>query len=178
MENYKEMRKNLKKVMTLLSILILVVMIFLLGAHYSPFIFKGPVKNYNEIIYEKKFSKDNLVNLIKKIKFKYPYIVLGQSILETGHFKSEIFIKNNNLFGMKKSSSRLTLSDSTQYGHAYYNNWEDSVYDYALYQSTYLRKIKSEEEYFNYLSRSYAESESYVKLLKQVIKNEGLKELF
>ena len=79
---------------------------------------------------------------------------------------------------MKKSSSRLTVSDSTQYGHAYYNNWEDSVYDYALYQSTYLRKIKSEEEYFNYLSRSYAESESYVKLLKQVIKNERLKELF
>jgi uncharacterized FlgJ-related protein len=172
------MRKNLKKVMTLFSILILVVTIFLLGAHYSPFIFKGPVKNYYEIIYEKKFSKENLVQVIKKIKINYPYIVLGQTIVETGHFKSKIFIENNNLFGMKKSSGRITMSDSTHNGHAYYDNWEDSVYDYALYQSTYLRKIKSEEEYFNYLSRSYAESDEYVKLLKQVIKKEGLKELF
>lgn len=172
------MRKNLKKVMTLFSILILVVTIFLLGAHYSPFIFKGPVKNYNEIIYEKKFTKENLVQVIKKIKINYPYIVLGQTIVETGHFKSKIFIENNNLFGMKKSSGRITMSDSTHNGHAYYDNWEDSVYDYALYQSTYLRKIKSEEEYFNYLSRSYAESDEYVKLLKQVIKKEGLKELF
>jgi uncharacterized FlgJ-related protein len=172
------MRKNLKKVMTLFSILILMVTIFLLGAHYSPFIFKGPVKNYNEIIYEKKFTKENLVQVIKKIKINYPYIVLGQTIVETGHFKSKIFIENNNLFGMKKSSGRITMSDSTHNGHAYYDNWEDSVYDYALYQSTYLRKIKSEEEYFNYLSRSYAESDEYVKLLKQVIKKEGLKELF
>ena len=79
---------------------------------------------------------------------------------------------------MKQARSRPTTCIRLQHGHAYYNNWEDSVYDYALYQSTYLRKIKSEEEYFKYLSRSYAESESYVKLLKQVIKNEGLKELF
>jgi uncharacterized FlgJ-related protein len=172
------MRKNLKKVMTLLSILILVVTIFLLGAHYSPFIFKGPTKNYDEIIYDKNFSKESLIGLIKKMNFKHPCIVLGQSILETGHFKSKIFIENNNLFGMKKSSSRITMSDSIQNGHAYYDNWEDSVYDYALYQSTYLRKIKSEEEYFNYLSRSYAESDEYVKLLKQIIKKEGLKELF
>jgi uncharacterized FlgJ-related protein len=143
---------------------------------------KAPILSKKKQINKDGFCSENCNNInldnIKKIKFKYPYIVLGQSILETGHFKSEIFIKNNNLFGMKKSSSRLTMSDSTQNGHAYYNNWEDSVYDYALYQSTYLRKIKSEEEYFKYLSRSYAESESYVKLLKQVIKNEELKELF
>jgi len=172
------MKKNLKKLLTLISIKLLMIIFFLLGAHYSPFIFKGPVKNYNEIIYEKNFSKESLIGLIKKMKFKYPYIVLGQSIIETGHFKSKIFIENNNLFGMKKSNNRITMSDSIQNGHAYYDNWEDSVYDYALYQSTYLRKLKSEYEYFNYLSRSYAESEEYVKLLKQVIRKEGLKELF
>lgn len=172
------MEKKIKKQLTLISINLLMIIFFLLGAHYSPFIFKGPIKNYNDIIFEKKFSKESLVGLIKKMKIKYPHIVLSQTILETGHFKSDIFIENNNLFGMKKSSNRIVVSDSIQYGYMYYNNWEDSVYDYALFQSTYLRKIKSEEEYFNYLSRSYAESEDYVKLLKQVIKKEKLKELF
>ena len=124
------------------------------------------------------FSKEKLIDLLQRINIKYPHIVMSQIILETGHYKSQIFIKNNNLFGMKRSFNRISTSDSTQYGYAYYNDWHDSVYDYAFYQASYLNKIKTEQEYFYYLSCNYAESKEYVKLLKQIIKREKLEEIF
>jgi uncharacterized FlgJ-related protein len=158
--------------------IIFVVTIFFTGVYYSHLFKKEPDINYG-VIYEKKnFSVDEFISLLIKMKVKYPHIVMSQSIVETGFFKSDIFISNNNLFGMRDSSKRLTTSDSTQYGYAYYDRWEDSVYDYALFQSTYLRKIKSEEEYFNYLRRNYAEDTKYVNLLKQVINREKLREHF
>tara|TARA_R110000868_G_scaffold257081_1_gene514176 strand:- start:725 stop:1291 length:567 start_codon:yes stop_codon:yes gene_type:complete len=124
------------------------------------------------------FSKDALINKIKSLNFKYPHIVLAQSITETGHWKSIIFKENNNLFGMREASRRIHTALGTQLNHAYYNNWQESVYDYAFYQCRYLSKIDSEQEYFNALKASYAEDPGYVNTLKKVIKKENLKELF
>jgi len=124
------------------------------------------------------FSKDALINKIKTLNIKYPHIVLAQSIIETGHWTSNIFKENNNLFGMKEANRRIHTALGTQLNHAYYKNWQESVYDYAFYQSRYLSKINSEEEYFNALGASYAESPDYVNALKKLIKKEKLKELF
>ena len=124
------------------------------------------------------FSKDALINKIKSLNFKYPHIVLAQSIIETGHWTSNIFKENNNLFGMREANRRIHTALGTQLNHAYYKNWQESVYDYAFYQSRYLSKINSEEEYFNALGASYAESPDYVNALKKLIKEEKLKELF
>ena len=79
---------------------------------------------------------------------------------------------------MKQARIRPTTALGTNIGHAYYNDWKESVYDYALYQAAYLRKIKSEEQYFEYLGSYYAEAKHYVKALKKVIKKNKLEELF
>ena len=124
------------------------------------------------------FDQDKLVVMLKDLNVRFPHIVVAQSRLETGGYRSRIFKENNNLFGMKQATVRVNTASGTQHNHAYYDTWRESVYDYAFYQASYLSKIKTEEEYFNYLSRSYAEDSSYVIKLKNLIKNEKLKEKF
>jgi uncharacterized FlgJ-related protein len=96
--------------------------------------------------------------------------VLAQAKLESGYFKSTIFLENNNMFGMREAKLRANLAKGTNRSHAYYDSWQDSLLDYALYYSTYLHKIKTEGEYFEYLKQNYAEDPSYVQRLKQIIK--------
>jgi len=124
------------------------------------------------------FSEEKLIGMLTDLNIKFPHIVLAQSKLETGQFKSNIFKENHNLFGMKEAKIRVNLAKGTQYGHAFYNNWIESVYDYAFYQSTYLSRIKTEEQYFEYLDQSYAEAENYVEALKVIIERENLKDVF
>jgi uncharacterized FlgJ-related protein len=121
------------------------------------------IKEYNE------FSEEKLERMIKKMNFKFPHIILAQAKLETGSFTSQIFKENNNLFGMKEAKLRATLAQGTERNHAYYTTWQESVYDYALYYNSYLRKIKTEDEYFEYLRQNYAEDPNYVSSLKKII---------
>ena len=125
-----------------------------------------------------KFSQESLVEEIKRLNIRFPHIVLAQAILETGYYESRIFNENNNLFGMKQARARATTSLGTELGHAYYDNWKQSVVDYAFYQAAYLNKLRTEKKYLNYLERNYAESKNYDKKLINIIEKENLKELF
>ena len=126
----------------------------------------------------KTFSQESLVNRITELNLKFPHIVLAQSILETGHWSSTIFSENHNLFGMKEARQRVKTALGTQLNHAYYCDWESSLYDYAFYQSRYMSKCKTEDQYFQALGQSYAESKTYVQNLKRIIEKENLKDLF
>jgi uncharacterized FlgJ-related protein len=141
-------------------------------------------KDYSEaeikliMLKHNEFTKDKLIDKIQKLNFRFPHIVYAQAILETGNFTSAVFKENNNMFGMREAKVRITVSSGTNLNHAYYNNWEESLEDYAYYYSTYLSKIKTEEEFFTYLSQNYAESGDYVKNLKNVIEKNKLKTIF
>jgi hypothetical protein len=125
-----------------------------------------------------KFSQEKLVDELKRLNVKYPHIVMAQSIIETGHWKSKVFKENHNLFGMKQANIRINTAKGTQNNHAYYDSWQESLYDYAFYQCRYMSNINSEENYFIALGASYAESPDYINALKNVIKRENLKDLF
>lgn len=117
------------------------------------------------------FSEDAFKNYLKKIKIKFPEIVIAQAKLETDNFKSDIFKIGNNLFGMKPAYQRTTTWSYIYKGHAAYVNWKESVLDYALFQEKYFKNIKTKEEYFkNLLKQSYAEDPFYVFKLKEIIK--------
>jgi flagellum-specific peptidoglycan hydrolase FlgJ len=103
---------------------------------------------------------------------------MAQSMLETGHWESDIFLENHNLFGMKEARVRINTAEGTNRNHAYYENWRESVYDYAFYQCRYLSGIHTEAEYYRYLGLSYAESDDYVNSLKKVVEREKLKDYF
>lgn len=134
------------------------------------------VINVNDTIHD--FTEDKLVDMLISLNVKFPHIVLAQARLESGNYTSKVFKENNNLFGMKEARVRINTAVGTQYNHACYEHWRESVYDYAFYQSTYLYRLKTEKEYFTYLDQSYAEAPNYVITLKNMINNDGIKELF
>lgn len=124
------------------------------------------------------FSKEALAEELKRLNVRYPHIVMAQAIIESGHFESNIFRSNHNLFGMKEARQRVTTARGTNLNHAYYDNWKESVLDYAMFQAAYLRDLKTEAAYLLYLDRNYAMAPNYDVAVKNVIINEGLKELF
>lgn len=124
------------------------------------------------------FSQEALVEELKRLNVKFPHIVLAQAMIESGHFQSNIFMANNNLFGMKQARQRCTTAKGTNLNHAYYDNWKESVMDYALFQSAYLRKLKTEAQYLEYLDRNYAEAQNYDSAVKRMIEAHDLEELF
>ena len=130
------------------------------------------IREYNE------FSETKLIEKIRQLNFRYPHIILAQAKLESGHFKSIIFLENNNMFGMREAKLRANLARGTNRAHAYYDSWQDCLYDYALFYSTYLYKIKTEGEYFGYLEQYYAEDPRYVQRLQNMIETQKLKEKF
>jgi len=127
---------------------------------------------------QEKFTEEKFVQLLKDLNVRFPHIVMAQSMLETGQWESKIFRENHNLFGMKEAKSRVRTAIGTQNNHAYYSNWMESVYDYAFYQCRYLSSIRTENDYFLYLSKNYAEDPNYVNKLKSAIQTHKLKEQF
>ena len=125
-----------------------------------------------------KFSEAKLIELLKALNVKFPHIVLAQSKLETGYYKSQVFKHNNNLFGMKQARVRVNTAKGTNLNHAYYKTWQESVYDYAFYSCRYLSNIKTENEYYAALDASYAEASQYSQTLKGIVKKRNLKKLF
>ncbi len=93
-----------------------------------------------------------------------------RNVIESGHFKSQIFKNNHNLFGMKQARSRATTNSGSELGHAVYYHWRESVLDYALYQCAFLSKIHTEESYYQYLKENYAESPTYASQVEHVAK--------
>lgn len=124
------------------------------------------------------FSEERLVEKIKELNFRFPHIVLAQAKLESGEFTSNIFRENYNMFGMREARVRLNLAKGTQFNHAYYNNWEESLMDYALWYSSYARECRTEKQLYTLLDKQYAEANHYVTSLKNIIEKQNLKEVF
>ena len=117
-------------------------------------------------------TKEVLWKEIKSLNIEHAEIVFAQAILESGHFRSKLFKINNNLFGMRLPKKRETTAVGKNLGYAKYENWIESVKDYALYQQFVMkRKNYTEVEYFKYLDRVYCESGGYSTKLKKIIKN-------
>mgnify|MGYP003629535209 FL=1 len=150
-----------------------------LGLTYTPTI-KYITNTENVLIVddENEFNEERLIDEINKLNFRFPHIILAQARLESGNFSSKIFIENHNLFGMKEARVRLNLAKGTQHGHAYYNSWEESITDYALWYSTYAYKCKSEKQLYKLLDKQYAEATNYVTSLQHIILVNNLKEKF
>jgi flagellum-specific peptidoglycan hydrolase FlgJ len=121
-----------------------------------------PVSLTHEVLYEQ----------INELKIKFPDIVFAQAVLESGHFQSQLFINQNNLFGMKAPKRRETTAvNKGKQGYALYDTWTSSLYDYQLWQQSMLknRENTTRSQYFALLGRVYASDKKYVSSLKRVI---------
>ena len=110
---------------------------------------------------------DSIYDEIINLEIEHPDIVFSQALLESDYASSDLFISNNNLFGMKASGSRATTSDSIVNGYKWYPNWRESIIDYALLQMAFYRGL-SETDYYKKLGDTYAQDSEYVKKLKSM----------
>lgn len=110
---------------------------------------------------------DELQTMIFELRIEHPEIVFAQAQLETANFTSEIWIENNNLFGIKQAWRRITTCVGVNRSHAIYANWRYSVIDYAFWQLSYAKGL-TEEEYYAKLQSTYAEDPSYTRKIKDL----------
>lgn len=112
-----------------------------------------------------KLSIENLYNELLAQGVDYPKIVLGQALLETGHFKSYSCKKRNNLFGLKRK-------DGT---YMEFEHWTNSV---AAYKK-FIQKYKEiPDDYYKFLNDlGYAEDSIYTVRVKEIVKNEKIQNL-
>lgn len=109
------------------------------------------------------FSKPPQEGLIEALEYygvKHPQIVYAQAVLETGHFKSDLCLNDNNLFGLYNSKK-----------HRYYtfDHWKDCI---IAYKEMIQYKYKDGDDYLNFLKEiGYAEDSEYICKLKELIKN-------
>ena len=86
-------------------------------------------------------------------------IVVSQAILETGHFKSDNCVKNNNLFGLYNAKRKRYY----RFGH-----WSESV---VAYRDKVQYKRKPDEAYYDFLLRiGYAKDKKYIHKVKDIKK--------
>lgn len=101
-------------------------------------------------------NESNVYQMIVQEQILHPKIVLKQSILETGWFKSDYCKNRNNLFGFRNSQ-----------GYMSFNSPSESVSFYKQWQTLWYSPIKG--DYYKFLSDiKYAEDSTYIDKLKQI----------
>ena len=96
-------------------------------------------------------------SVLKEYGVKHSNIVLKQSILETGWYKSNLCKENNNLFGFWYKKEFLKF-DTWQDSIAYYKRWQDRHFDNECC-----------DDYYDFLvRRGYATDKEYINKLKSI----------
>ena len=107
-----------------------------------------------------KLPQEGLMEALEYYEIKHPQIVYAQAILETGHFKSNVCLNYNNLFG---------LYDSKNKDYYKFNHWAESI---VAYKEWIQKKYQPPNNYYTFLEEiNYAEGKSYTRLLKEIVKN-------
>lgn len=124
------------------------------------------LENYGNI----EVNDSTAFGVMLEFEVQHPHIVLAQMKIESGNYGSSIAKNNNNYFGMRQPSTRVTVSLGGRNGYARYRSWAYSILDYALWQRQYAWNL-TEDQYLAKLGRTYAEDPNYVSKVKKLSKN-------
>ena len=159
---------------SLWTILIITSTLSLQGPPISKSLTKEYEKRLNKQIKEEfftnsEFSPSVFYEAITFIGIQNPDIVFRQSVLETGWFKSQSFLKYHNPFGMKQPVHRETYAVGTKMGHGEFRHWYEAVKDYKLWQDYWIKQELDAENYYSFLDQlPYAEAPNYTRILKTI----------
>ena len=112
-----------------------------------------------------KLPQEGLMEALEYYEIKHPQIVYAQAILETGHFKSNVCLNYNNLFG---------LYDSKNKDYYKFNHWAESI---VAYKEWIQKKYQPPNNYYVFLEEiNYASDKEYISILKSIVNNRKLQE--
>ena len=107
-----------------------------------------------------KLPQEGLMEALEYYEVKYPQIVYAQAVLETGHFKSNVCLNYNNLFG---------LYDSKNKDYYKFNHWAESI---VAYKEWIQKKYQPPNNYYVFLEEiNYASDKEYISILKSIVNN-------
>ena len=102
--------------------------------------------------------QEGLMKALVHYEVAHPEIVYAQAVLETGHFKSDLCLNDNNLFG---------LYNSKRGKYHKFDHWTESV---IAYKDFIQYRYKPPEDYYKFLQRiGYAEDSNYISKLKGIV---------
>lgn len=107
--------------------------------------------------------QEGLMEALEYYEIKHPKIVYAQAILETGYFKSDLCLNNNNLFGLYNSKKQKYYT---------FDHWVDGIIAYKeMVQYKYKGdSSKPSDDYYNFLSDiRYAEDPDYISKVKEIV---------
>lgn len=110
-----------------------------------------------------------LYNHLLLMRAPHAKIIYAQAVHESDHFRSDLFKRQRNCFGMKKSESRTTTSDQSKGDYKRYKDWQESSYDYIFWVFSRNADKLSDSEYLEYIGKIYAEDPEYKTKIKKVI---------
>ncbi len=119
-------------------------------------------REYDHNLYYDTINEDSAIlssnlsfkTLLIDLGIKYPEVVYNQSVIESGHFKSNVFKRTKNCFGFHNGKNYLEFN-SIKECCQFYKSWQDKYYksgDYLVFLSDY----------------GYAKDTNYVNLLKRM----------
>lgn len=122
----------------------------------------APAKEVEEIVIEPDFfdksPEEGLLEALNYYGVKHPNIVYAQAVLETGNFKSDLCINDNNLFGLYNSRKKRYYT---------FDHWTESVEAYIDFIQC---KYKPPNDYYQFLKDlPYAEDKEYINKLKRIV---------
>ena len=104
--------------------------------------------------------KDGLEEALSYYGLEHKDIVYAQAVLETGHFKSNICLNYNNLFGLYNSKEKRYYK---------FKHWTESV---VAYKEWIQKKYQPPNNYYAFLEEiNYANDKEYISTLKSIVNN-------
>lgn len=105
--------------------------------------------------------QEGLEEALSYYGLKHKDIVYAQAVLETGHFKSKVCLKYNNLFGLYNSKEKR---------YCRFKHWTESV---VAYREWIQKKYQPPNNYYAFLeSINYASDKDYINTLKSIVNKE------
>lgn len=128
---------------------------------------------YSDIQYDSinnPISDEILYNYLKTMRVPHADIIVAQALLESQNFNSDLFKRQNNFLGMKRSRERISTTGQGKGEYKDYTNWQECTTDYIFWMDHYQAHKLNRDEYFKLLGKIYAEDPKYVEKLKEIIK--------
>ena len=115
-------------------------------------------EKYDDFFKDQEATGTSMLVACEYYGVKYPSIVTAQAILESGNFKSQVFKKYNNPFGLYNSATKSYYK---------FNHWTDAI---LAYQTMIEYKYEG-GDYYSFLdSIGYAADQDYIRKVKAIEK--------
>jgi len=139
---------------------------------------KAPNEFVSTIKKDSTISDAKLYQYLLKTRVGNPEVIFCQAKHESSSYSSPLYLRANNLFGMKISNSRVCVGGAESGEFQKYSNWKESVTDYIIYGFENELNTLTQAEYIKFLSTGvYGRDPQYANKISKMLKEINFKKL-